>query len=336
MIPSTRCIAAALSFLLLAAAAADKYQPYMNAQQLVDIGGRRLNLYCTGYGSPTVILDTDQDGTTIDWRFVQPAIAKRARVCSYDAAGLGFSDPAPAPRDAGAYMRDLHALLEHAGIRAPYVLVGYGFSALSDSLYADAYPRDVAGMVFVDPLVPYRNERLAELDPALKPLADKRAFIAQLRTCRDAARAGKLHTGTKQFQMCMWPTGPGNTSLPVVVRRVLQVQWQRPASWNDLIFASEADDKSSAEAVHAQRRYGKMPLVVLTSDVRADLAGMPLSPAQFKKIADAYDLWQRGIASLSTRGEQVIVAGSTNSNLATTHASAVVTAINNVIHTAAR
>ena len=66
--------------------------PYLHAQRLVDIGGRRLNLYCTGHGSPTVVLEAGGGDDMLDWRFVQPRVAKFTRVCSYDRAGYGFSD----------------------------------------------------------------------------------------------------------------------------------------------------------------------------------------------------------------------------------------------------
>lgn len=323
---------AALSFLLLAAAPYGGYGPYLAPQQLVDVGhGRRLNLYCTGAGSPTVILDTDQDSSTVDWRFVQPAIAKNTRVCSYDAAGLGFSDPAAAPRDAKAYMNDLHALLKRGGVNGPYVLVGYAFSGLSARLYADSYRQDVVGMVLVDPLVPYRNKRFAKLVPALSPIADERGFIADLRMCRNAAIAGKLHVGTQQFNACMWSTGPMDPALPVAVQHVLQKQWQRPAAWDDLIFAAEADDESSAEVLRLHAGYGNMPLIVLTSDVRADLKGAPLSATQFEALSHAYELWHREIAALSQQGKEFVVAGSTASNMPVDHVAAVISAIQDIV-----
>ncbi|MEA2690090.1 MAG: hypothetical protein QOD51_2697, partial [Candidatus Eremiobacteraeota bacterium] len=93
--------------------------PYMHAQRLVDIGGRHMNIYCTGTGSPTVILDTDGDDSILGWARVQPSVARHTRVCSYDSAGLGFSDPGPLPRDASAFANDLHALLAHAGVQPP-------------------------------------------------------------------------------------------------------------------------------------------------------------------------------------------------------------------------
>jgi hypothetical protein len=97
--------------------------PYLHAQRLVDVGGHRINVYCMGHGSPSVILDAGEGETMYTWRKVQPAIAKFTRVCSFDRAGMGFSGAGPLPPDANAMVTDLHTLLAHAEVSAPYVLV---------------------------------------------------------------------------------------------------------------------------------------------------------------------------------------------------------------------
>lgn len=325
---------AALSFLLLAAAPPLQYEPYLHPQRLVNVGnGRHLNLYCTGSGSPTVILDTEQDDSTLAWRFVQPEIAEQTRVCSYDAAGLGFSDPAPAPRDAEAYVRDLKTLLLRAHILGPYVLVGIGFSGLTDRLFADHYFEDVAGMVLVDPLVPYRNRRLAALAPALSPLTNENGFISSLRMCEKAATSHDLQPGSQAFKACMWPTGPGDASLPAPVRHMLQEQWRRPGAWDDMIYDAQADDRSSQEVEHAQRRYGRVPLIVLTSDIAVDMKGMPLSAPQLEKITAEYQQWHGAIAALSSQGAEFVVGGSTN-NMPEDHPYDVISAIDEVLQQA--
>jgi pimeloyl-ACP methyl ester carboxylesterase len=324
-----RCIPAALCLLLLGLTSANQFQPFMTPQQLIDVGlGRHINLYCAGSGSPTVILDSDTDDSTLVWRFVQPAIAKSTRVCSYDAAGVGFSDPAPAPRDAAAYARDLSTLTKRASLRPPYVLVGFGFSGLSTRLFADLYPNDVAAMVLVDPLVPYRNRQIAALVPALAPLAH--SDMSGLEKCRSAAVAGKLHLGTPVFESCMWPTGPGDPSLPEALRKVLLKQWQRPESWSDLISTGSTNDASSDEVVREQRSYGMMPLIVLTSDVDVDMKGMPLSPKQIASIGQAYATWHKQIAHLSSRGSESVVKGSSE-NMPLDHAQSVISAIELVL-----
>jgi len=97
---------------------------YGRPQQLVDIGGRRLNLYCLGHGTPTVILDGGLGRSTVVWRKVHAALAKTTRVCAYDRSGYGFSDPGPLPRDTRHLAGDLAAPTRAARLQPPYVLVG--------------------------------------------------------------------------------------------------------------------------------------------------------------------------------------------------------------------
>ena len=118
---------------------------------LVDIGGgRRLHLLCSGEGSPTVILEAGASSFAIDWTLVQREIAKTNRVCSYDRAGMGWSDPLPPDTDS-TDTPDLHALLTTAKVPAPYVLVGASRGGLLIRNYLLQHPTDVGGLVFVDP-----------------------------------------------------------------------------------------------------------------------------------------------------------------------------------------
>jgi pimeloyl-ACP methyl ester carboxylesterase len=101
-------------------------------------------------GGPTVVLESGFGNSSEVWNRVQPEVAKFARVCSYDRAGLGASDPAPTPRTVVAITEDLHALLRNADVPGPYVLVGHSLGGILARLYASYYPNEVAGMVFVD------------------------------------------------------------------------------------------------------------------------------------------------------------------------------------------
>lgn len=123
--------------------------------QLVDIGtdGRRLRLhiYCMGEGSPTVVLDHIADTNSMQWGLIQPLLATETRVCAYDRADFGWSDPGPLPRHAVQNAHELHTLLRNAGLPAPYLLVGHSFGANVSRVYAAHYPDEVAGLVLVDP-----------------------------------------------------------------------------------------------------------------------------------------------------------------------------------------
>ncbi|MGE5611508.1 MAG: alpha/beta fold hydrolase [Bacillota bacterium] len=118
--------------------------------RLVDIGGYRLHINTTGTGSPTVILDAGLSDCSLNWSLVQPEVAKFTRVCSYDRAGVGWSDPGPLPRSSGQIVGELHTLLKNAGIPAPYILVGHSFGGYNVRLFAQKYPNEVAGLVLLD------------------------------------------------------------------------------------------------------------------------------------------------------------------------------------------
>lgn len=130
--------------------------------QLVPVGDTQLHLYCMGSGSPTVILETLSGGTSVSWAWVQPEIARTNRVCSYDRAGRGWSEPGAPPADLWGTAENLHTLLQTAGIEGPYVLVGHSIGGLYVRAFASRYPQEVAGLVLVDSAHPFQFERFPE------------------------------------------------------------------------------------------------------------------------------------------------------------------------------
>ena len=125
-------------------------QSYQAPGQMIDIGGRKLHLNCTGRGSPTVILIAGGGAFSIDWALVQPEIAKNVRTCSYDRAGLAWSDPSAADETVEQTITDLHALLPAAGETGPYVLVGASIAGIYIRAYQHAFPNEVAALVFTN------------------------------------------------------------------------------------------------------------------------------------------------------------------------------------------
>jgi pimeloyl-ACP methyl ester carboxylesterase len=118
--------------------------------QLVDIGGYGLHLWCTGDGAPAVILDAGLGGTSAGWGFVQPDVARFTRVCSYDRAGMGYSDSGPSPRTARRIAKELAELLAGSGIAGPVVLVGESIAGFNVRMFASDHPEHAAGLVLVD------------------------------------------------------------------------------------------------------------------------------------------------------------------------------------------
>jgi pimeloyl-ACP methyl ester carboxylesterase len=117
---------------------------------LVDVGGYQLAVFCAGIGSPTVVLDAGMGDTSEVWHQVQEAVSQFTRVCSYDRAGRGQSDPGPLPRTSQTVVNELHTLLTRVSLPGPYVLVGHSFGGFNARLYANQYPDDVVGIVLVD------------------------------------------------------------------------------------------------------------------------------------------------------------------------------------------
>src|SRR6476646_8354103 len=124
---------------------------YTHPGQLAPAGdGARLNVYCTGSGSPTVVFEGGFTDWAPAWAAVQPRIALFTRACSYDRAGAGFSEPGPTPRTTERIARELHDALHAAGIDGPDILVGHAFGGDHVRAFADLFLDDVAGLVLVE------------------------------------------------------------------------------------------------------------------------------------------------------------------------------------------
>jgi pimeloyl-ACP methyl ester carboxylesterase len=118
--------------------------------ELVDVGGQQLHLHCRGEGSPLVVLEAGATGMSSAWGWVRQDVEPVTRVCSYDRAGLGWSDWGSEPFSAGAVVQQLDRLLGAAGERPPYLLVGHGLGAAFASLYASRFPANVHSLVLID------------------------------------------------------------------------------------------------------------------------------------------------------------------------------------------
>jgi pimeloyl-ACP methyl ester carboxylesterase len=137
--------------------------------RLVDVGGYKMHIYCTGQGARTVILDSGLGDSFISWQNVQPQIAGFVRVCSYDRAGMGYSEASPRPRTSIVFAEELHQLLHNAGIAPPYILVGHSMAAYNIRLYASLFKNDVAGIVLVDGCHPDQLNRFPRALNAMNP-----------------------------------------------------------------------------------------------------------------------------------------------------------------------
>jgi pimeloyl-ACP methyl ester carboxylesterase len=214
--------------------------------QLVDIGGYRLHLWCTGSGTPAVILDNGLGGSSAGWGFVQPDVAQFTRVCAYDRAGMGYSDPGPTPRTARRIASELATLLDRSGMAGPVVLVGASIAGFNLRVFASDHPDRAAGLVLVDA----SHEADAHDVP---PMA---RFVPLLSTL------GILRLFGVSF-------GQSVESLPPAVRGYVQATQFRAAG-----YQAAADEivhiRESVSEVTNSRRTLTIPVVVVTGGRGAD------------------------------------------------------------------
>lgn len=276
---------------------------YVEAARLVGIGGRKMNIYCIGHGSPAVIFEAGLGDQIRAWATVQPAIAQTTRTCSYDRAGLGFSDPSGRPGTATNAVDDLHRLLAAASIRPPYVLVGHSLGGLYMQLFADRYRSEVAGMVLVDPVSFDQGIRYDALDPAMTMA--NRKFVRFLHDqCIPAARKGYAGEGSL-FRKCVGEADPHFSAAfnHAFLANHSTVKYMQ-AAWSEW---ANVFTVSSDEVRAAKRSYGDMPMVVLSR------APFPRQPNETRAMRNAKNyLWVElhdDIAALSTRGVNEIVPG---------------------------
>lgn len=152
---------------------------------LVDIGSHRLFLHCRGSGSPVVVIDTGMGETYENWQPVIESLSQTTRVCAYDRAGYGQSDPGPLPRDSQRAADELVMLLQQAAVQGPYVLVGHSLGGLNMQVLAARHPEQAAGIVLLDP--PPLAWLAGEGFPELRALFNQEAEA--MRSAAEAARA---------------------------------------------------------------------------------------------------------------------------------------------------
>lgn len=268
-------------------------QAFSPLGQLVDIGGYKLHLYCQGEGSPTVILESGQANSIAVWAWVQPAVAKTTRVCAYDRAGVGWSDASPQPRDAQHIATELHTLLKHAAINAPYVLVGHSFGGLVTHVYAAQYPDEVAGLVWLDVEHPAQWTRTAEGREQYQQI------LMLSRIGPWLARIGLVRL-SNYF--------PLDQDLPPLAAAAFKA-WLDTTRFMMVNAAEFQAQLGSATQAQAAGPLGALPLFVLTATDHG-------YPPQSTVVMEAqWQTMQNELAALSTNSVHRIVDGATHGSL---------------------
>jgi pimeloyl-ACP methyl ester carboxylesterase len=267
--------------------------------KLVDIGGVRLHINCTGMGSPAVIMEAGPNDSSLIWQLVQPQISKFTRVCSYDRAGFGWSDGPNEPRSSSNIADELERLLARAAIPGPYVFVGHDFGTLDLRVFTARHRQQVTGMVFVDSVHPDMHHR-----PPFN--------VAAQSTLTNV-----------YYQLMPW-------TVPIGVPRILG--WCRdnftfpnqPKEWAQLVPEATAqycrlqswrteqaqvtDEDGSFPATTGP--FGDMPLIVISHDPQVNDFGGFFTPADLVKAEHSWMEMQDELRGLSSRSQRIIAKGS--------------------------
>jgi pimeloyl-ACP methyl ester carboxylesterase len=280
---------------------AEKYPP---PGQMVDVGGYRLHINCQGSkqgaDSPTVVVEAGAGDFSLGWDHVQRQVAQFARVCTYDRAGLGWSEPSPNPRTAPYILQELDALLAGAGVEPPYVLVGHSMGGIYVRLYAHEHPDRVVGMVLVDGSHEEANQRLPEALTKASGQATQLLRLPQL-----LSAIGLLARNPNSYpSQFLTPLAPGTKET------YLALQAMHPQFFATAIEEASAEEESCA----ALRRVpdpslGDMPLIVISASEFLGSAVMNLSAEERAQSMAAWAELQAELVTLSSNGKQVIAEG---------------------------
>jgi pimeloyl-ACP methyl ester carboxylesterase len=281
-------------------------QPPLPPGQLIDLGGYRLHLWCTGKGSPTVVLSPGSGDFSFDWALVQPGVARRTRVCSYDRAGEAWSDLGPTPRTRSQEVFDLRRALLKAHVKGPYVLVGHSAGGPVVRLFAAEYPADVAGMVLVDGS---HEEDTGNINGKMvtgfslskgRPVPPPRTSVTAADGLDDDA-IRKIQAMVARYDFMQPKIEPPYDRLPADVQRLQLWAVGQPKHWaaTSNEYGGEEDErlyKIDHQTVHP---LGSIPLVVLSQDMskRTD------------EHARIHIRTQQAQSQYSERGRQIVVAG---------------------------
>ena len=255
--------------------------------QLIDVGGHRLHLNCTGSGSPTVVLEPGGGEMSSNLGWIAPAVARDARVCVYDRAGRGWSEPADTAQDGAQIATDLHTLLQRGHVPGPYVLAGHSFGGLYVLTFAARYPDEVAGMVLVDSTAPASAANPGAASPGHGGSNDVMGRVSALVSVSARLGLGRLYA---RFAV---------GSLPPRSREEVRASDATASTLRSTIDEYNQASASTKQAT-ALRDFADKPLVVLTAGSGHDAA---------------WSAAQNRLARLSTNSVHRIIDGATHEDL---------------------
>ncbi|MFK7801490.1 MAG: alpha/beta fold hydrolase [Anaerolineae bacterium] len=224
----------------------EKYPPY---GELVQVGDHKLHIHCIGQGSPTIIVDNGGGNWSITWLELQERLAEKTRVCVYDRAGLGSSEPGPMPRTSDVMVNELHQLLQNANVPQPYVLVGHSLGGYNARIYQDRYPNEVAGIALVEA---GHEEQWSRLPQEISDLVDEQIMI------------GKIGRALSYVGLLRLIAPPELKQLPPDLRAAHTAAMVTPKTLNAIIAEVESAE-ISANQLGQTGSLGDLPLVVVSA-----------------------------------------------------------------------
>jgi pimeloyl-ACP methyl ester carboxylesterase len=255
--------------------------------QLIEVGGHRLHLSCTGSGTPTVVLEPGAGGMSSILGWIAPAVARDTRVCVYDRAGRGWSEPADTAQDGAQIVTDLHTLLQRGHVPGPYVLAGHSFGGLYVLTFAARYPDEVAGMVLVDSTAPASAANPGTPSPGHGGSSNGMSRVSAL-----VSTAARLGLGRLYAQSDFGSLPPRSRD---EVRASVATASMLRSTIDEYLQAT-----ASTEQAAALRDFAAKPLIVLTAGIGHDAA---------------WSAAQNRMATLSTNSVHRIIDGASHEDL---------------------
>jgi len=267
--------------------------------QIYVVNGYKMHLWCAGEGSPTIILESGAGNDSLVWGKVKPGLSNTTRVCSYDRAGTGWSEPQPGPRDSDHIVEQLHGLLQQAEITGPIVLMGHSIAGMHMRDYVTRYPQNVKGIVFVDGSTPMQQDHFPE---------ELRAKMPRLIWTQILVGGAALYLGVPRvLGQCHPGKGPEDWE-------VGDLQGEDGCSVNVPVAAGEytAFEQDGIETIHTGP-YGDLPILIFSQDPANTVdknMSQSLSPQAFAEMNSTWNQMQEDLKKLSTRSRRIIAKGS--------------------------
>jgi pimeloyl-ACP methyl ester carboxylesterase len=256
------------------------------------VDGHQMHMYCTGTGSPTLVLDSGLGDDWTVWTKVQPELSKTTQVCSYDRSGLGSSDELSGAHDANALADELHALVEQAGIKKPFVLAGHSIAGLYIRAYATKYPNDLAGLIFIDGSSPDQFKRLPKEVTDQAPNLFVMSWMTRLGIARATGQCTATEPGLEGASGWIF----ANICEPSIV---------------DAGIEEYKDIPQSMDETRHTGPFGHLPILIFSQDPNGSPTDpSTLSPAATTQMRTAWNQMQEELKLLSSDSHRIIAKGS--------------------------